>query len=77
MKQILVEDNMCSVFIQIEVRYSVDVIPYRLIFDESTLRESSRFTLWRRNYPLGQLSVRRRNARFGWVNQGIRDNWIE
>jgi hypothetical protein len=25
----------------------------------------------------GQLSVRSRNARFGWISQGVRDNWIE
>jgi hypothetical protein len=78
MKQTLVEDMMRRAFIQIGIRYNIDVVPYRLIFDESTLRESPGFlTLWRRDYPLGQLSVKRRNARFSWVNQGMRDNWIK
>jgi hypothetical protein len=78
MKQTLVEDNVPSAFIQIEVRYHIDVVFHRLIFGESTLRESPGFlTLWRRDYPLGQLSIRRRNAQFGWVNQGMRDNRIE
>jgi hypothetical protein len=78
MKQTLVEDNVRSAFIQIEVRCNIDIVPYCLIFGESTLRESPGvFTLWRRDYPLGQPSVRSRNKRFGWVNQGMRDNWIE
>jgi hypothetical protein len=77
MKQTLVEDNLRSTFTQIGVRYNIDA-PYRLIFDESILRDSPGFiSLWRRDYTLGKLSVRRWNARFGWVSQGMRDNWVE
>jgi hypothetical protein len=63
MKQTLVEENVRSAFIRIGVRYNLDVVPYGLVFNESTLRESPGFlTLWRRDYVLGQLSVRPRNA---------------
>jgi hypothetical protein len=78
MKQTLVEDNVRSAFFQIGVWYNINLGPYRFIFDESTLRESQCSSHhWRSDYPPGQLSVTRRNARFGWVNQGMRDNWIE
>jgi hypothetical protein len=78
MKQTLVADNVRSAFVQIGVRYNIDVVPYRLIFDESTLRQSQGFlTLWHRDYLLEQLSTRRRSARFGCVNREMRNNWIE
>jgi hypothetical protein len=78
MKQTLVADNVRSAFVQIGVSYDIDVVPYRLIFDESTLRQTQGFlTLWHRDYPLEQLSTRRRSARFGWVNREMRNNWIE
>lgn len=42
----------------------------RVLFNEITLRESPGFQeLWRINYPPEQLSVRRRNAKFGWINK--------
>jgi hypothetical protein len=39
-KQTLVADNVRSAFVQIGVSYNIDVVPYRLIFDESPLRQS-------------------------------------
>jgi hypothetical protein len=53
-----------TAFIQIRVRYDIDVVLYRLILNEFPLRESPGFlTLWRRDYPLGQLSMKGRNMR--------------
>jgi hypothetical protein len=78
MKQTLVADNIRSAFVRIGVSYNIDVVPDRLIFDESTLRQSQGFlTLWHRDYSLEQLSARRRSARFEWVNREMRNNWIE
>jgi hypothetical protein len=36
----LVADNVRSAFVQIGVSYNINVVPYRLIFNESTLRQS-------------------------------------
>jgi hypothetical protein len=78
MKQTLVADNARSAFVQIGVRYDIDVVPYRLIFDESTLRQSQGFLmLWHRDDLLEQLLARRRSAQLGWVNREMRNNWIE
>jgi hypothetical protein len=78
MKQIFIADNVLGAFMQTGVSYHIDVIPYRLIFDESTLRQSQGFrTFWHRDYSLEQLSSRRRSARFGWVNREMRNNCIE
>jgi hypothetical protein len=53
MKHTLVADNARSAFVQIGVSSNIDVVRYRLIFDESTLRQSQGFlTFWHRDYPL-------------------------
>jgi hypothetical protein len=78
MKQTFIAHNVRSSFVQIGVSYDINVVLYRLIFDESTLRQSQGFlTPWHRDYPLEQLSTRRRSVRFGWVNREVRNNWIE
>ena len=42
----------------------------RVLFDEITLRESRGFKeLWMIDYPPDKLSLRRRNAKFGWINK--------
>jgi hypothetical protein len=41
MKQALVEENVRNAFIQIGVRHNMDVVPYRLIFDEPQLQQES------------------------------------
>jgi hypothetical protein len=43
MKHTPVGDNVRSAFTQIGVRYYIDVVPYRLIFDESALRQSQAY----------------------------------
>jgi hypothetical protein len=76
MKQTLVEDNVRSSFMQIGLQYNIETSPYLLSFDEDVLRQSSGFTsLWQRDHPLEQLSRRRQNVPFGWVNQTMRAEW--
>jgi hypothetical protein len=54
----------------IDVQYGMVDGVQRLSFNEITLRESEKFReLWDIDFPLENLSVRRRNARFGWVNK--------
>jgi hypothetical protein len=44
--------------------------PYELFFDEIMVRESAGFQEpWSVDFPLDQLSGRRRIARFGWINK--------
>jgi hypothetical protein len=77
-KQAFAADNERSAFVQIGVSSYIDAVLYCLIFDESTHRQSQGFlTLWHSDYPLEHLSIRRRSARFGWVNREMRNNWIE
>jgi hypothetical protein len=77
-KQIFVSNNVRSAFVQIRVGYNIDVVPDRLIFDQSKLRQSQGFlTLWHRNYPLEQLSTRGRSARFEWINREVHNNLME
>jgi hypothetical protein len=58
------------------LRYDTDRNPNILFFDENVVRQSPGFTsLWERDYPLGNLSQRRRNAPFGWVNRTMRPDW--
>jgi hypothetical protein len=76
MKQTLVEDNVRRSFMQIGLQYHSETSPYLLSFDEDVLRQSSGFTsLWQRDHPLEQLSRRRQNVPFGWVNQTMRAEW--
>jgi hypothetical protein len=78
MKQTPVPDNVRSAFVNIGIRYHVDVDPYLLIFDEYVLRESEKFLALRRcDCPLQDLSPRRRSARFGWVNRENCITWTE
>jgi hypothetical protein len=42
----------------------------RVLFEEINLRESRGFKeLWMIDYPPDKLSLRRRNATFGWINK--------
>jgi hypothetical protein len=52
MKQMLVEDNVRSAFIQLGLQYDIETDPYVLRFEEQTLRHSPGFTsLWQQDYP--------------------------
>jgi hypothetical protein len=70
MKRTLVADNVRSAFVQIGVSHHIGVVPYRLLFDESTLRQSQGFlTLWHRSIPWNNC----------WPDAGQRDldGWTE
>jgi hypothetical protein len=76
MKQTLMENNVRSSFMQIGLQYNIETSPYLLSFDEDVLRQRSGFTsLGQRDHPLEQLSRRRQNVPFGWVNQAMRAEW--
>ena len=70
-KQTMVEPNIWGAFRAIGFGFGFDTEsePYRLLFDGEKLRQSAGFReLWSIDFPLDQLSSRRQNARFGWIN---------
>jgi hypothetical protein len=71
-KQTTVEPNIWGAFQALGFEFEFDTTsePYRLIFNEEKLRESAGFReLWSIDFPLDQLSTRRRAARFAWIHQ--------
>ena len=50
--------------------YTVVDLVQRVLFNEIILRESDGFKeLWDIDFPPENLSTRRRNAEFGWINK--------
>jgi hypothetical protein len=71
-KQTMVESGIWGAFQALEFEFEFDTAsgPYRLLFNEENLSERASFRqLWTIDFPLGQLSIRRRAARFGWINR--------
>jgi hypothetical protein len=69
-RQTMVEANIWGAFHQAGFEFEVGAEPYRLRFDEEKLRASPGFRgIWSLDFPLEKLSVRRQNARFGWINK--------
>jgi hypothetical protein len=69
-KQTMVEPNTWGDFQAIEFEFDTEAEPYRLLFNEEKLRQSECFReLWSIDCPLDQLSSRRQNSRFGWINK--------
>jgi hypothetical protein len=71
-KPTIVESDIWGAFQALEFEFEFDTTsgPYRLLFNEEKLSERAGFRqLWTIDFPLGQLSTRRRSARFGWINQ--------
>jgi hypothetical protein len=69
-KQTMVESNIWRAFRAIGFEFDTEAEPYRLLFNEERLRQSEGFReLWSIDFPLDQLSSRRRNTRFGWINK--------
>jgi hypothetical protein len=65
-KQTMVEPNIWGAFQALGFEFDTRSEPYRLLFNEEKLRESTGFReLWSIDFPLDQLSVRRRNTKFG------------
>jgi hypothetical protein len=66
----MTDTNIWRAFRGIGVQYGMVDDVQRLSFSEITLRESEGLRkLWDMDLPLENLSVRRRNARFRWVNR--------
>jgi hypothetical protein len=69
-KQTTIEVNIWGAFAAIGFSYDIAQNPYGLLFDEEKLRQSPGFVeLWERDTPVESLSKRRREAKFGWINE--------
>jgi hypothetical protein len=71
-KQTMVEPKIWGAFQALGFEFEFDTTskPYRLLFNEEKLRESAGFReLWSIDFPLDQVSTRRRAAKFGWINR--------
>jgi hypothetical protein len=76
MKQTLLADNVRGGFTQLGLSCDIAASPCILVFDENVLRQSAEFpALWHQECPQENLSVRRRNATFGWINKMMRVGW--
>jgi hypothetical protein len=70
LKQTFVRDNVRSAFKLLGLEFNITQTPYRLPFREDKFDRSQGFQeIWEANYPLEQLSKRRREARYGWINR--------
>jgi hypothetical protein len=68
-KQTMVPSNVWGAFHALGFDYDTRREPSRLLFDEEKLRGRAGFEeLWSLDFPLDQLSDRRRAAWFGWIN---------
>jgi hypothetical protein len=66
----MVEANIWGTFQQAGFEFEVGAEPYRLRFGDDKSRASPAFReIWSLDFPVEKLSVRRRNARFGWINK--------
>jgi hypothetical protein len=71
-KQTMVEHNIRGAFHALGLEFNTRSEPYCLLFNEERHSESpSVQELWPIDFPLDQLSGRRRDAQFGWINQSI------
>jgi hypothetical protein len=69
-KETMVEVNIWGAFREAEFQFEISVEPYRLLLHAEILRATPAFReMWSLDVPLEKLSVRRRNARFGWINR--------
>jgi hypothetical protein len=65
-----VPSNVWGAFHALALEFATTSKPYGLLFDEVKLRESAGlYDLCSADFSLDQLSVRRRTARFGWINK--------
>jgi hypothetical protein len=69
-KQSFIPDNIRSAFKLLGPEFNITQTPSKLLFREDKLRRSLGFQeIWEANYPLNQLSKRRQEARYAWINQ--------
>jgi hypothetical protein len=69
-KQTMIEVHIWGAFAAIGFSYDIAQNPYGLLFDEKKLRQIPGFVaLWECHPPLESLSKRRREAKFGRINE--------
>jgi hypothetical protein len=69
-KQTMIEANIWGAFHELGFEFDTSVEPYRLLFHEEILRATPGFReIWALDFPLEKLSLRRQNAKFGWINR--------
>jgi hypothetical protein len=69
-KQTMIEVNIRGAFAALGFSDDIAHNPYGLLFEKEKLRQSPGFLeLWERDTPLESLSTRRRQAKFGWINE--------
>jgi hypothetical protein len=69
-KQTIIEVNIWGAFAAIGFSFDIAHNPYGRLFDEEKLWQSPGFVeLWERDTPLESLSKRRRERKFGWINE--------
>jgi hypothetical protein len=67
-KQTMVPSDVWGAFRALVLNLDMRSEPYWFSFNDRKLRESAVFReLWFIDFPLDQLSIRRRVARFGWI----------
>jgi hypothetical protein len=71
LRQAFVPDNIRNAFRMLGFVFSIAESPYTLLLREEKLRGSEAFReIWDADYPVDRLSKRRRESRYGWINQG-------
>jgi hypothetical protein len=69
-RQTMTEQNIWGAFQEAGFEFDTSTEPYRLVFNEEECRSTREFQeIWSRDFPLENLSTRRQNARFGWINR--------
>jgi hypothetical protein len=69
-KQTMIEVNTWRVFAAIGFTHDIEQSQYAMLFDKEKPRQSPGFTeLCERDTPLGSMSRRRQNAKFGWMDE--------
>jgi hypothetical protein len=70
LKHTFVPNNVRNVFKMLGLQFNIAKSPYTLLLRGEKLRGSQGFRgISEADYPLDQLSKRRREARYGWINQ--------
>jgi hypothetical protein len=66
----MIEATILRAFQEAGFEFDASVDPYRIRFDDEKSRRSPAFReIWNLDFPLEKLSIRRQNARVGWINQ--------
>jgi hypothetical protein len=70
LKQTFVPDNVRNALKLLGFAFNIPQTLYTLLFRKDKLPRNQRFQeIWEANCPLDQLSKRRREAQYGWINQ--------